>query len=170
MKMDLGNYLYILVGIIWLIYSFVSKNKKRKTPQQENEGTYQYESEVDEEPEDIIYEVEEEQENEKSVLEELFVIEKPKPVVTNEQKAPIVEQKSKPPPVEKTETEIVFEEGKGWIPKQVQQPSKANVRSRTTSQKHASKETEWVEESPEAADFDLREAVIQSVIFNRPDY
>ena len=154
---NIGDLMYVLIGVGWLLYSFFKKKKPKPQPQNtEEQNTYDEEAEKYEE-EDQMYE--QEQIGKEELLKKIFKtaeIEEPIDVIPE----PAVQYIAPPEPPK--EQYIVPE-----VPKPVE--VKDSTPKDTFSYEIESESTSPEEEAYQI-EFDLREAVVNSIILKRPEY
>ncbi len=156
---NIGNLLYVLIGISWLLYSFFKKKKPKPQPQPyntEEQNTYEEEQE-DYVEEDQVHE--QEQISKEEILRKIFEsTETEEPVEAKPE--PAVQYTAPPEPPKEH-----------YIAPEVQKPVEVRVSE--------PEEDYWFEIDSESAsakeegdeiEFDLREAVIDSIILKRPEY
>lgn len=162
---NIGDLLYVLIGVGWLLYSFFKKKKPKPQPQPyntEEQNTYE-EEEVEEEVEEIYEEddqvYEQEQISREEVLRKIFeAAETEEPVVVKAE--PVVQYTAPPEPTPKPYIAPA-------VPKPVEIKADKSEESYAYEQEH---ESTSPEEEGDKIEFDLKEAVINSIILKRPEY
>jgi len=165
--MDIGDLLYVLIGIAWVVYSFVKKKKKTASP-----GPDHAEEEYDEvyeetEGDQDIYEEDVHEDKRKNILEEIIKMAEAQADQTEEVSDPTPPKEAQPVPIiepDKMHANQHFSEGEGWIPNKDKEekippkPPKEDPSYKTQ------------DEDEQGTEIDLREAIIHSEIINRPEY
>ena len=159
-KMDLGEILYFLIGIAWLLYSWGKKKKGKNTQPTYEEGDYyNEENETKSETTSVLEEIMAMHGgNSESAIENIFEKPKEKPIKEKPSTNVSYFKDSEPTPAPSKGLDAVD-------PDYFEKIKMGKEVKRSTNKKERKKPI--LKEPQEAPDFDLREAVINSEILNR---
>lgn len=158
---NFGDLLYVLIGVAWLLYSFFKKKKSKQQPYSPTEQNA-YEEKEEYNDESQLYEEEQYKEepiSKEEILKKIFnPIEEP------------AEAEPEPEPVIKYTAKSKSSAKQSIVP-DVPKPSKVTHDESEELEAYADNSTSISdEEESDENDFDLKEAVVNSIILKRPDY
>ena len=161
--MDIGDLIYVLIGVVWLIYSFLKKGKKKTTSDiPDLSGDEITEQPVEEYlPSEVVEQTEDPYE---TVRKEIFVLneDEGRKRETVEKKLEAALSSTSPSPVLNTLEDL---------PQKPPKPTRIKKPALTHSLQKKGKVLPFGDEPEEKGpDFDLRSAVVFHEILKRPEY
>ena len=167
--MDIGDLVYVLIGVVWLIYSFLKRGNKKTTSDLPGlSGNEMTDEEMTEQPveeylpSEAVEQVEDPYE---TVRKEIFVLSE-----DEGRKRDSVEKKLEAPLSSTSPSPVLLNTLEG-LPQKPSKPTQTKKPTRTHSLQKKKKVLPFGEEPGEKVpDFDLRSAVVFHEILKRPEY